>query len=201
MPPHLVIDGFLPDELHDALLEHALGQEAALTRSGVRQYGVRERGDYRRSWVSPDGFGVLQERFRAAILEALPVLFEQLRMLAFEPAGFEIELSAHRDGDYFRPHIDTLTGSNRDGNGSFRAITTVYYFHAQPRGFSGGEFAILPFGEGDPVLIDPRDNRLLALPAFARHEVLPISCQPDDFRSARFAVNAWVHRSGAAKAP
>jgi hypothetical protein len=107
MPPHLVIDGFLPDELHDALLEHALGQEAALTRSGVRQYGVRERGDYRRSWVSPDGFGVLQERFSRGNPGSAAVLFEQLRMPAFESRGFEIELSAHRDGDYFRPHIDT----------------------------------------------------------------------------------------------
>jgi Rps23 Pro-64 3,4-dihydroxylase Tpa1-like proline 4-hydroxylase len=44
-------------------------------------------------------------------------------------------------------------------------------------------------------VIEPRDNRLLAIPAFAIHEVRPISCPANDFRSARFAVNVWLNRA------
>ena len=125
---------------------------------------------------------------------------EGLAIAPFEPAKIELELSAHRDGDYYHPHIDTFISEDRDGLPTDRVITVVYYFHFQPRGFTGGEFRIHPFAAGrqDPVAIEPKDNRLLAIPAFALHEVMPISCASDDFRCARFAVNAWVHRARAA---
>jgi len=194
LPPHLVIDGFLPPDLHDGLLQYALGHEADFARSAMRKDGRAYHGEDRRSWSSEGELGGLKQPFQAAIREALPALFAALGMEPFEPHAIEVDMSAHRNGDYFRPHCDTMHSGNRTRY-SDRVITAVYYFHAQPRGFSGGEFAIHPFGEGDPVLIEPRDNRLLAIPAFATHEVKPIEIANDDFRSARFAVNAWVHRA------
>jgi SM-20-related protein len=194
LPPHLVIDEFLPPELHDGLLQYALAHEADFARSHVRRDGQAYHSEDRRSWSSAGELDGLKQPFQAAVLEALPSLFATLGIEPFEPHVLEVEMSAHRDGDYFRPHWDTMHSVNRT-RFSDRVITAVYYFHAQPRGFSGGEFAIHPFGEGDPVLIEPRDNRLLAIPAFAMHEVKPIEIAGDDFRSARFAVNAWVHRS------
>jgi Rps23 Pro-64 3,4-dihydroxylase Tpa1-like proline 4-hydroxylase len=196
LPRHVVIDDFLPTELHDALLAHTLAQEEAFKRSSMRKEGVAFAGEGRKSWVSDAELGELKAPLEAAIRAALPAIFEGLRIDPFEPARIELEVSAHRDGDYYRPHVDTFYSKDRTGLETDRVVTAVYYLHAQPRAFSGGEFRIHPFGGNDePVMIEPKDNRLLAIPAFALHEVLPISSQNGDFRSSRFAINAWVHRA------
>ena len=196
MPRHIVLDDFLPAGLHDALLEHALGQQEMFAPGTVRNSGSEAVGDARQNQVCKASLGDLKPELCEAIGNALPAIFEGLGMPAFEPESIELELSVHRDGDFYRPHVDTFVSENREGVESDRVVTAVYYFHAQPRGFSGGEFAIHPLaGGGEPVTIEPRDNRLLAIPAFAVHEVRPIRCESNDFRAARFAVNAWVHRA------
>jgi len=192
--PHLVIDHALPAGLHDGLLQWALAHEADFERSSVRKDGQAYQGEERQSWSCAAGLGEFKQPFRAAISAMLPEMFHTLGIEPFEPGKIEVEMSAHRDGDYFQPHRDSFHGQNRDAGGD-RVITAVYYFHAQPKGFTGGEFAIYPFGEGDPLLVEARDNRLLAIPAFALHEVKPIRCEDDAFRSARFAINAWVRRA------
>jgi len=197
LPPHIVIDDFLPASLHDSLLDHALAHEAKFSRTSMLREGVKYRGDERQSWTCDAGLGRFKKPFREAVLAAVPQVTEALNMPAFEPVWVELDLSAHRDGDRFLRHVDTFHSVDRNGQESDRVITMVYYLHAEPRGFTGGEFAIYPFGPGEPVLIEPRDNRLLAIPAFALHEVRPISCPGDEFRSARFAVNSWIHRAHA----
>lgn len=194
---HLVIDDFLAPDLHDSLLAHALGQEAAFERSSVRKDRGNFYGDARKSLICSAKLGPLKAPLEAAIRQALPAILEGIGLAPFEPARIELEISAHRNGDYFLPHIDTFHGGERDGIETDRVVTAVYYFHAQPKAFTGGEFRIHPFGAdgGDPVDIEPKNNRLLALPAFALHEVRPIASDSDDFRSSRFAVNAWVHRA------
>ncbi len=111
---------------------------------------------------------------------------------------YEVELVAHRDGAFFEPHIDIMIQARRDQMPSDRIVTLVWYFHAQPQRFSGGELALLPLGPGEPVLIEVRDNRLLAFPSFAMHEVRTVSVPGDRFADARFAVNVWLHRARAA---
>jgi Rps23 Pro-64 3,4-dihydroxylase Tpa1-like proline 4-hydroxylase len=189
----VVIDDFLPAGLHDDLLAYALAQEGGFAPAAVRRGAVDYSGR-RRAWTRPD-LGDLREPFREAIVRRLPQLFAGLGMESFQPALIEFELSAHRDGDFFRPHVDTYVRKQGGEGDTDRVVTAVYYFHAQPRGFTGGEFAIHPFGEGEPVVVEPKDNRLLAIPAFAIHEVRPIACPGNAFRSARFAVNVWLNRA------
>jgi SM-20-related protein len=113
----------------------------------------------------------------------------------FVPEQIELELAAHRDGGFYRTHIDTHTGPAQEGDGRDRMLTMVYYFHRTPRAFSGGEIALYPFVPGgDPVLIEPADNRLVAFPSLALHEVRPVACPGDDWADARFAVNIWFAR-------
>lgn len=192
LPPYVVIDDFLSPGQHDALLAWALEQEGAIARGTL--HGNCLNSEIRRSWTSRD-LGQLKPVLRSRIGEVLPRLLDSVRMASFDGAKIELEMSAHRDGDFYGPHIDTGVSTGRDGLLTDRVVTVVYYFHARPRGFSGGELAIHPFGGGgDPVLIDPKDNRLLAFPAFALHEVKPVHCERDSFAAGRFAVNAWVHR-------
>ncbi|WP_158241445.1 2OG-Fe(II) oxygenase [Novosphingobium sp. TH158] len=195
-PPHLVIDGFLPQDLHDRLLAHTLASEDRFLPTSVRNAG----GDgykpgTRQSWACEAGLGPLKERF-ATIFEAQREdLCGQLGIPSFELRRSELELVAHRQGSFFLPHLDTFTAADRADQKSDRVLTMVYYFHAAPRRFTGGEIAIYPFGPGEPLVIDPADNRLVAFPSFAMHEVKPISTpEGDRFEDARFAVNCWFHR-------
>ena len=196
LPRHVVIDGFLPVELHDAVLAKTLGQEKAFKRSTMREDGADVHGEARKSWVNEAELGELEAPFEEAVRAALPAIFGGLGIQPFEPAKIELEVSAHRDGDFYRPHVDTFHSEDRAGRKTDRVVTAVYYFHAHPRAFTGGEFRIHPFGGwGEPVTLEAEDNRLLAIPAFALHEVRPIACDNGEFRSSRFAVNAWVHRA------
>jgi len=192
-PPYMLIDDFLAPDLHDALIDHALRHHAQFTRATIRKDGANTHGNNRKAWTCSD-FGTLKKPVLDAMAGTSATLFKRLGMKACAPERIEIEMTAHRDGDYFRPHRDTFVGKESASQTTERMITAIYYFHTAPKRFTGGEFAIHPLGEGAPLLFEPKDNRLLAIPAFALHEVRAISCEGDAFSASRFAVNAWFHR-------
>ena len=69
--------------------------------------------------------------------ELFPALSAHLHSTPFELDELELELVAHGDGAFFGRHIDIFTGA--DANiGQQRILSAVYYFHTQPKGFSGG---------------------------------------------------------------
>jgi Rps23 Pro-64 3,4-dihydroxylase Tpa1-like proline 4-hydroxylase len=122
-------------------------------------------------------------------------LIAQLRVSTFEMAGIEIQLVAHGDGAFYKPHIDTRTGPESDLS-TVRVLSGVYYFHAEPKAFSGGALRLydFAFGAHEPRFVDiePERNTFVAFPSWARHEVLPVSCPTRQFIDSRFAVNCWV---------
>jgi Rps23 Pro-64 3,4-dihydroxylase Tpa1-like proline 4-hydroxylase len=193
---HLVIDQFLPPDLHDAVLAHALGNAARFAPSEVRP-GARGYidPDIRRSLVLDIGLGALEGAFQAAIAAQLDELCAGAGIAPFAIARSECELAAHGDGHFFRIHHDTLVEQGRTSTNTDRVLSLVYYFHRQPPGFSAGELAVYPFGGGEPVLIEPRDNRLVAFAAMTPHEVLPVRCPSGQFEDYRFAINCWLHRA------
>ena len=80
-------------------------------------------------------------------------------------------------------------------------ISGVYYFHNQPKGFSGGRLRLFRFGsdpancaDDDRVAIEPIDNSLLVFPSWAQHGVERVSCPSGDFSDYRYAVNCWYCR-------
>ena len=82
---------------------------------------------------------------------------------------------------------------------SDRALTGVFYFHRQPKGFSGGELRLYAIGraEDDRRYVDltPGSDTLLLFPSWAPHEVRPVSCPSGAFLDSRFAINCWYrHR-------
>ncbi len=198
-PPHQLIDDFLPAAIHAELLAYTLAnaskfQPTTVTNDGEADY----KPGTRQSWACADGLGPLKSLFKQVMETHREALLSALGMPPFDLARVELELVAHRHGSFFRPHIDTLTSLNRSEHNTDRMVTTVYYFHRQPKRFTGGELALFPFGAGEPILLEPADNRLVAFPSFAMHEVKPIACPPeDDFADARFAVNCWLHRARA----
>lgn len=83
-------------------------------------------------------------------------------------------------------------------------LSAVYYFHALPKGFSGGQLRLFRFGAdhtaaqselANHVDLEPVRNSLIAFPSWAYHEVRPVSCPSGDFADFRFALNCWYCRT------
>ena len=103
-----------------------------------------------------------------------PELFRGAGLRPFEVSRYELELVAYQDGSRFGRHIDTMRAGDADE--SDRLLTGVYYFHAEPKAFTGGALRLYRFGHsgdaaGDYVDIEPEQNMLLVFPSWASHEV------------------------------
>jgi SM-20-related protein len=171
--------------------------EANFETSGVL-LGQNDEGydPSRRKSLYVRDFGPMKAIIRQRLLDFVPALIGDLRVSQFKPSGVELELVANNDGAFFKRHIDTFMGKARKS--SDRMLSAVYYFHTEPKAFSGGALRLYSFGskedEENFVDIQPEQNTLLAFPSWAWHEVLPIRCPSRRFSDSRFNVNCWVHR-------
>ena len=195
LPAHAVIDGFLPDDAAQALLDHAIASRDAFQPAIVARDGARYADDAdRRAMTNPD-LGPARCAFTAAVEAHAEHLCRQVGLAPFPVVAWDIELAAHRDGGYFHEHIDTMTAANRSGQPGDRVISIVYYLHRPEARFSGGELVLRPFDRsGQEIRITPRHNRLVAFPSFARHEVATVHVPGDGWEDARFSINCWLLR-------
>jgi len=193
MMPYRVFRDFLPGDAHRALLEWTLANEArfqaAPLTGGVINTDVRRAMVMRK--LGPSG-----PALEARIAALVPSWIEALRVTPFAVSEIELELAAHNDGAHFVRHIDTYaTGVQARGD---RMLSAVYYFHGEPKAFSGGALRLHRIGaaEGDTSGADiaPEQNSLVVFPSWGPHEVLPVSCPSGAFADSRFAVNCWVYR-------
>jgi Rps23 Pro-64 3,4-dihydroxylase Tpa1-like proline 4-hydroxylase len=193
--PHLVWDDALPEALHDRILEFVLANDDQFAPSLF--YGAKRAlqldPQYRSSLSSKVGLGPLEAAFKEVIGSRFEEMLRSLQLVRFEMGKLEIELVAYQHGAHFLPHIDTAA-TRTESSRNTRMITTVYYFHSRPKRFQGGEIALFPLGRGEPILIEPCDNRLIAFASYVPHEVKLVTCGSEAFSSARFAVNCWLHR-------
>jgi SM-20-related protein len=195
--PYVQVRDFLPGPELDTLLEYVLSHprlfEPAMV--GVGDRAILNSG-FRRATTSRD-FGPLDETIRARFRAALPFLMEKTGVPDPPPDKLELELAAHGDGAFYRPHIDLTTAADGEepGSSSQRVLSTVLYFHAEPKGFSGGELRLFRLGtESSFVEIEPLQNSLVAFHSWMRHEVRPVAVSGDKFRDNRFAINCWYQR-------
>ncbi len=193
--PHLVIDGFLPEELRCAMRDDAFRNAAAFVPAGEVLNGEPVFGLGRIALRCAAGLGQHKAVFEVAIQQCQPQASAALGLAPFALAHTETELVAHGDGGHFGLHHDTLTQGSRAHHTTDRVLSSVYYLHDEPRRFGGGELAIHPFGPGKPVLIEPRSNRLVLFAAIAPHAVRPVVCPGGTFADYRFSVNCWLHRA------
>lgn len=196
MSDYIVIDGFLDQPLLDALLDHALRQEHALRPTGLGPKAVETvRRQYRLSDYCEAGLGPLEQPFVERIHARFDDIAGQLGIRPFPIARSEVELIAHGDGAMYVAHTDAYTHQQRELETTDRIVSMVFYFHRQPKAFTGGEIAVHPMGRGEPRVLEPANNRLVAFPSFALHEVRKVSCPSGKFADSRFAVNCWLHRA------
>jgi hypothetical protein len=81
-----------------------------------------------------------------------------------------------------------------------RRLSVVLYLHRHPRPFAGGGLVVFDHA-GDPAerrraegfrTFEPADNRLVAFPSLAFHQVRAVRCPGGAWADGRFTVNGWV---------
>jgi Rps23 Pro-64 3,4-dihydroxylase Tpa1-like proline 4-hydroxylase len=191
----VVLDEFLaPHELEE-MVEYALQHEAEFESSVVvspNREGVLDYS-HRRSRVLMDAGkheAVILERIRGV----LPAVLEQLGMEEFSITRAEAQMTASNDGDFFRPHCDDAQELV-----AARRITFVYFFHREPRAFTGGELRLHDTrgsdrhaGTGSYQTIVPRQNQIVFFPCSVLHEITPVECASKAFADSRFTLNGWL---------
>ena len=195
----VVLDEFLVREELDRLTQHALDHEADFQISEVISPGVNAGTvDYeaRRSHVlmnQDEETAVLTKRIQAF----LPRVLQKLGQEAFPVSQVEAQITASNHGDLFYCHTDDSAEEI-----STRALTFVYFFHREPKAFTGGELRIYDSQQenGQWVKTDncqtivPDQNRIVFFPSSLVHEITPVECPSQAFADSRLTVNGWFHR-------
>ena len=188
---------FLSPTEHQRLLEHALACQADFHESGLvsHQGGSTLNFAVRKSrTLSGDRMQEIWEMFDQRLHGILAAVRKEMGMPWFRLGETERQLTAHGGGGFFAPHVDTghpIAASRR--------VSCVYYFHASPRRFTGGELRlydtwVTPSGStaaGTYTTLTPVDNSVVFFPSDAFHEVRPVRCETDAFGDSRFTITVW----------
>lgn len=199
LPPCHQYRDFLDPAEHEALLDWTIASAERFEPARLTGHVLdpRRRIAERLKDLGPH-WPVLERRLK----EKLPDIFRRTGSKPFDVEYFELEIAAHGDGAFFAHHSDIPLGPGRNPLGGDqsgkqdRLVSAVYYFHREPRRFTGGALRLYRLGdheaEGDYVEFEPEQNSLVVFPSWARHEVRPVSCPECSFEDYRFAVNAWL---------
>lgn len=189
--PHRIFPDWLGETQAARLLAYSLAAEARFTPTRLDDHGTgRLDTVVRQSLVLKDlgTFAGPLSRKALALQDGLETEFD----MPHTPANStQIEMVAHGDGAFYRPHTDTYSGDEYTPGGR-RRLTMVYYLHRRPRHFTGGRLRLFDRGGGQSIEIEPTHDSLLVFPSSARHEVETISCPGGAFADGRFAVNIWL---------
>jgi SM-20-related protein len=198
--PHYVFRDFLDPALHRALLDWTIASAERFepaTLAGGKFDPTRRVAERLRD------LGEMRAPLEARLRAAADDIFARTGTRPFPLASMELELAAHGDGAHFTRHLDIPVGPGRKplggtAAGEDRIVSAVYYFHKEPKSFSGGALRLHSFtpthAEGRHVDLEPAQNSLVVFPSWLPHEVTKVSCPSRAFADYRFAVNCWFCR-------
>jgi SM-20-related protein len=191
--PHLIAENFLEPALLQDLLRFVADAEPRFVDSTVSTSDA----DYRHSKVLYD-FPRFSELFRTKMRSIAGDLAKRFKVAPFPVADVEAQMTAHNDGNYFKLHNDSGSPDT-----ATRVLTYVYYFHNEPKAYSGGELRLYhsriengAYQSGELAAeIVPKSNSVLFFPSYCNHEVLPVRCPSQRFADGRFTINGWIRRA------
>ncbi len=190
-PPHRIFSNWLGAAGSARLLAFALASEPRFTPTRLAHEGTGRLETLTRLSAVLKDLGASAGLLRRRALALQSELETDFGMTHTPPNSTQMELVAHGDGAFYRPHTDTFTGDQYTPGGR-RLLTMVYYFHREPRCFTGGRLRIFDLGGGQTIDVEPVHDSLLVFPSTARHEVERVSCPDGAFADGRFAVNIWL---------
>jgi len=189
--PHRIFPSWLGETAAARLLTYSLAAEERFAPTKLANHGTgRLDAVVRQSSVLKD-LGAFAGPLRRKALALQAGLETAFAMQHTSPNSTQIEMVAHGDGAFYRPHTDTFTGDEYTPGGR-RRVTMVYYFHRQPRRFTGGRLRLFDRSGEQSIEIEPTHDSLLVFPSSARHEVEAVACPDGAFADSRFAVNIWL---------
>jgi Rps23 Pro-64 3,4-dihydroxylase Tpa1-like proline 4-hydroxylase len=202
LPPSHQYRDFLSKAEHDALLDWTVANRERFEPARLTGHVIDPK---RRIAERVRDLGPHRAMLERRLEENLADIFRRTGTKPFEIEFYELEVAAHGDGAFFAHHSDIPVGRGRaplggDKTGKQdRLVSAVYYFHREPKAFSGGTLRLYRLGDhdasGDYAEFEPIDNSLVVFPSWVRHEVMRVSCPDCGFEQYRFAVNAWLCRT------
>ena len=195
----VVLDEFLTLTELNTLRQYVLEQEMRFEISEVLSPGVTGGAvdyEHRRSRVLMDMSG--HERMIVdRLLTCLPRVLQKWGRDPFPISRVETQTTASNHGDYFHCHSD-----NGAEAVAAREITFVYFFHREPKRFSGGELRIYDSQRDNDNSVPtanyrtivPEQNQLVLFASGLSHEITPVECPSGAFPDSRFTVNGWIHK-------
>ena len=195
----VIFDEFLTPAELNALQQYVLAQETRFQVSEVLSPGVTGSAiDYeqRRSRVLMDLTG--HERMIVdRLLTCLPRVLQKWGRDPFVISRIETQTTASNHGDFFRCHSD-----NAAEEVASREVTFVYFFHREPKQFTGGELRIYDSRRENEYYVPtanyrtivPEQNQLVMFASGLSHEITPVDSPSGQFTDSRFTINGWIHK-------
>jgi len=184
------VPDLLSPEEHAQLIDFVRRSE----KSFVGTTTSTKRDNYRASSVLYQ-FSPFDELLRTKVRQLIPAVCQALKIDNHPKGAIEAQLTAHNDDNFYKVHND-----NGSADTAHRTLTFVYYFHAQPKNFSGGELLVYDhkvangyhYAADTYRRIEPTDNSIVFFASQEMHEVLRVSCPSQKFMDSRFTINGWV---------
>lgn len=107
-----------------------------------------------------------------------------------ENGNITLQMTSHADGEYYRIHCDS-------GPQYARLLSYVYYFHTEPKCFTGGELHLYDTSKANQThcskftTIVPLHNSLVVFPSEYYHQVCTVNLTSEDRRDGRNTLNGW----------
>jgi len=185
-----VPDVLSPDE-HAQLLDFVRRSESGFVGTTTST----ARGNYRESSVLYH-FAPFDEMLRAKVRQLMPAVCEALK-IPLVNGTIEAQLTSHNDRNFYKVHND-----NGSADTAHRVLTFVYYFHRQPKAFSGGELRVYDhkvhngyhYAADTYRTVEPTDNSIVFFASEEMHEVCMVHCESRAFLDSRFTINGWIGR-------
>lgn len=195
--PFVIFDNFLAQEERDCFWQTAMGSKEAFFDAGIRCNNGRTI-DHDRRISSTLALGKAdKDLFYQKIQPRLDELRSLFLMPKMSYKKMEIKMTAHSQGGFFNIHQDGFT----DVQGSTRHLSWLYYFHLQPKRYSGGDLILFDstrvlkthrFHEEKYTRYIPVDNQLVCFPSYFYHGVTPVELLQPGFESNRFAISGHI---------
>ena len=136
--------------------------------------------------------------FARKIRSLVPEVLARLRMEGIGRYQLELGMRGYHTGGFYRAHRDNGAACHEP-----RKLSFVYFFHRQPRRFSGGDLLLYDTDTDTGVCsysdfsrIVPLRNSIVFFPSACWHQVHSVQCETDDFGDGRWVVNGHVWRLG-----
>ena len=143
--------------------------------------------------------------FSQKIRSCVPEVLARLRMEDIGRYGIQMNMRVYPTGGFYRAHSDGLFDPDHP-----RKLSFVYFFHREPRRFSGGDLLLYDTDTdtarcslGVFSRIVPLRNSIVFFPSGSWHEVTPVQYETDNLEDGRWAVNGhlWQRDGDTAAVP